>query len=238
VIDVANLNASQGFVIDGDLDGGLLGWSVSSAGDVNGDGFDDLIVCEPNAIEPNGSNASGAAFVILGHAAGLAATPITLTGTSAAEKLIGAHGNDTLTGGGGADIFRGGAGNDIIGVTGTNFIDIDGGNGRDTLRIDGAGDVFDFSSIKVARVQSIEQIDLGATGAQRVNLDRLDLLDLSTDTSGGVTTLTIFGTVSDTVQRLDSGWVLSGSQIIGSDNFNIYLNGNARLLVDTDILLL
>jgi hypothetical protein len=44
---------------------------VSVAGDVNGDGFDDLIIGALGA-DPNGSN-SGASYVVFGKAGGFAA---------------------------------------------------------------------------------------------------------------------------------------------------------------------
>ena len=44
--------------------------SVSGAGDVNGDGFDDLIVGAFRA-DPNGSH-SGASYVVFGRASGFA----------------------------------------------------------------------------------------------------------------------------------------------------------------------
>ena len=45
-IDLANLRAEDGFIIDGTSTRDYAGRSVSSAGDVNGDGFDDVIVTE------------------------------------------------------------------------------------------------------------------------------------------------------------------------------------------------
>ncbi len=47
MIDLTTLDAAQGFIIQGDAAGDQAGSSVSSAGDVNGDGFDDLIVGAP-----------------------------------------------------------------------------------------------------------------------------------------------------------------------------------------------
>ena len=50
-----------------------FGYSVASAGDVNGDGFDDVIVGAP--FYDNGQTDEGAAFLYYGSAAGIAGTP-------------------------------------------------------------------------------------------------------------------------------------------------------------------
>ena len=56
-------------VIESDQADALLGWSVSTAGDVNGDGFADIIVGAPTYYDI-GEPSEGAAFVFLGSAAG------------------------------------------------------------------------------------------------------------------------------------------------------------------------
>ncbi|CAC9487664.1 hypothetical protein formerly called flagellar hook-length control protein FliK, partial [uncultured Gammaproteobacteria bacterium] len=67
--DVINLSAiaagTGGFVINGESMGDHSGWSVSSAGDVNGDGLDDLIVGAYQADPSNKSNA-GKSYVVFG----------------------------------------------------------------------------------------------------------------------------------------------------------------------------
>jgi hypothetical protein len=57
-------NPTGGFVINGEVAGDRSGHAVSSAGDINGDGLDDLIVGAYGA-NPNGID-SGKAYIIFG----------------------------------------------------------------------------------------------------------------------------------------------------------------------------
>ena len=70
-IDLSDLDGTNGFQISGEAAYDQSGSSVASAGDVNGDGFDDLIIGAPGA-DPNGSY-SGASYVVFGQAGGFAA---------------------------------------------------------------------------------------------------------------------------------------------------------------------
>src|SRR5258705_11388033 len=69
VIELSSLDGSNGFQISGETAGDDSGYSVSSAGDVNGDGFADLIIGAPYAGDPNG-NYSGSTNVVFGKALG------------------------------------------------------------------------------------------------------------------------------------------------------------------------
>ena len=73
-INLSDVDAGTGgFVIIGQVSGDRTGRSVASAGDINGDGFDDLIVASYSAQSPNGTNA-GRSYVIFGQAAGFGGT--------------------------------------------------------------------------------------------------------------------------------------------------------------------
>ncbi|MCP4386463.1 MAG: hypothetical protein GY798_34485, partial [Hyphomicrobiales bacterium] len=68
VIDLTSLSAAEGFIIQGDAGGDRAGWSVSSAGDVNGDGFDDLVV--GSRYGDDGGADAGEAYVVFGSGSG------------------------------------------------------------------------------------------------------------------------------------------------------------------------
>ncbi|WP_444464193.1 integrin alpha [Rhodobacter capsulatus] len=70
--ELSNLNGSNGFQINGEAAGDFSGFPVASAGDVNGDGFDDLIIGAYDA-SPNGSYSAGASYVVFGRAGGFSA---------------------------------------------------------------------------------------------------------------------------------------------------------------------
>src|SRR5215211_3941913 len=70
-IDLASLDGSNGFKLSGEAAQDFSGRSVASAGDLNGDGFADLIIGAYGA-DPHGSN-SGASYVVFGRAAGFTA---------------------------------------------------------------------------------------------------------------------------------------------------------------------
>src|SRR4028119_463421 len=70
--NLSDLNGSNGFAINGIAEFDLSGLSVSSAGDVNGDGFDDLIIGAYRA-DPNGINAAGQSYVVFGSNSGFGA---------------------------------------------------------------------------------------------------------------------------------------------------------------------
>ena len=77
-INVSDLDGSNGFAVDpaGNVD--LLGTTVRAAGDVNGDGYDDILVAAPWAYDPV-SQGFGQAYIIYGGPQGSFPATISVT---------------------------------------------------------------------------------------------------------------------------------------------------------------
>ncbi|MBP6015454.1 MAG: FG-GAP repeat protein [Candidatus Promineofilum sp.] len=134
-----------GFRLDGALSGDQTGQTISPAGDINGDGYDEFLIGAPNA-GPGVNNDMGYVYLIQGGPTLGISLPVTHTGTPDADALSGTAGNDVMLAhrghdqvdaGAALDVLKGGAGNDIL--TGAAGADrLIGGTGEDTASYSGS----------------------------------------------------------------------------------------------------
>jgi hypothetical protein len=96
-VDLANLGTG-GFVINGQSNGDNSGYSVSNAGDVNGDGLADLIIGAPHA-SPGGLATAGTSYVVYGKAG---TTAIDLSAVAQGQGGFVIQGEATLDNAGGS----------------------------------------------------------------------------------------------------------------------------------------
>jgi hypothetical protein len=227
-------DGTKGFVINGAVLSDRSGQSVSSAGDVNGDGFDDLIVGAALA-DPNGSN-SGASYVVFGGNFTGAVSQLgttgndTLSGTAANDVILGGRGDDVITGNGGIDRLAGGTGNDTLIISNANFGRVDGGADIDTLRLAGAF-TLDLSALAAVAIKDIEVIDLVAGSLNNIlTVTRQTLMNLSTTTNR----LMVLGGSGDTVNAF--GFTLDTGTITDKGiTYTTYTNGAAKLWVQQGV---
>jgi hypothetical protein len=245
-IDLSTLDGTNGFRLDPIA--GDNASAVSGAGDINGDGYDDVIVGAGMA----GSKDAGAAYVVYGGDFTCSTSHLgtagadSLVGTIGADVLVGAQGDDTLAGNAGADVFKGGDGDDRIEAGGLDFFRADGGCGNDTLALLVAGDV-DFGNLDGngsisdrGKILGIETIDVTNGQANALTLSVADLLDMHvTNTNvGGVASLdnvlTIKGDATDTLHLSTAdGW--SAANIAVLPGFSVYTADGVQIAVDNDI---
>ena len=228
-----------GFKIIGSLGGDTAGVSVSSAGDLDGDGFDDLLV------GATGVGGGGAAYVVFGRDftgqvdfLGTTGND-SLTGTAADEILIGGQGDDTIDGGGGDDVIIGGSGDDtIIYDAATDTLKVDGGTGTDILTVAGSGVIVDLTAINDGVFEGFERIDLTGSGNNTLVLKVADLYAITDDLNAdaaSATTLIVDGNAGDVVDAA-AGWTLvDNARVIGLNTYTEYSQDAATLLVDNTI---
>ena len=216
-IDVASLNGTDGFKISGVAAGDFTG-RVESAGDVNGDGLDDVVIGAPGA-DPNGSD-SGASYVLFGQ---LPTGAVNRVGTVASQNLVGGDFNDTLAGLAGGDQLVGHNGNDTL-VGGPGNDSLDGGAGDDTAVF--TGDHWNYLILATGSgaftVQDLRSGTPDGTDTV-VNVEHLQFTDQTIDVAAPVLTGGS-GADSFTVQSGD-GYVSVDGQA-GFDTLNVDYSNN------------
>ncbi len=231
-IDMGTAAANgQAIAIDGGEAGAGIG-SVTGAGDINGDGFADIVA--GSGLSDAGGPDAGQTTVVFGADYSSLVThqgtdgDDTLTGTADADVIVGGQGDDTILGGGGDDVISAGAGDDLISV-GAGNLSIDGGSGVDTVLIEEGG-IFDLDPTGGTRISGVETIDSAAGADNTLVLSFDDLLDMTEVDN----TLTILGDNGDTVNADLSGHTVK-SEDHGAFTRYVIDGGVAVLDVDNEV---
>jgi hypothetical protein len=102
-MSLSALNGTNGFRLDGFAGGGESGRAVAGAGDINGDGFDDILIGARRA-DPGGVVNAGESYLVFGKASFPSALALSSLNGSNGFRLTGAAANDysgTAVAGGG-----------------------------------------------------------------------------------------------------------------------------------------
>jgi hypothetical protein len=160
------------------------------------------------------------------------------TGTDSIDIFLGQKGNDTFQPSVGPDILSGGENDDLFlfDPSTANGVHISGDTGLDTLSLSGADnqrlDLLQNRNLPAEQqfdLQELEKIDLSAGSNNELRLSLQDVLDITDNNDS----LIIDGNESNRVISTGEGWNSDGMDSSGL--YNRYTNGDAELLVSTDI---
>lgn len=235
--DIANGNG--GFAINGQNSGDEAGHSVSAAGDINGDGFADLIVGAPFN-DYSGLPNSGRVYVIFGKTDTapvnlsdvvanygnatfsvndmLGATGNTWDGTSGNDSTAAGAGDDTLTGNGGVDVLYGGAGNDVFVLNASNIAALSGAAALNKADI--AGILY-----QLARVDGGSGIDtLRVSGG--ANLDLTSIKNVAAGALDGGSRISSIEKIDLATDSSANTLTLALNDVVDMAGMNLFNTGN------------
>ncbi|HEY2953957.1 MAG TPA: FlgD immunoglobulin-like domain containing protein [Candidatus Eisenbacteria bacterium] len=220
--------STPSWALAGQASGEAFGWSVSRAGDINGDGFGDIVVGAPYS--DVGGTDIGRAYVFFGGTAPDATPDLTLTGAVAGDLFgFAVSGGTDVTEDGYADVIIGAPRFDVptmLTDAGRAYVyygaPMPDGVADLTLSGQGAGDQFGFA---VGFVENgVDRIcipmigapfnDAGGTDAGRV------YLYLGGTAPDALADITITGTTGENL-----GWAVSGAGDVNSDGYGDALVG-------------
>ncbi len=233
-LELAGLDGSNGFVLNGIDTDDRSGLAVSGAGDVNGDGFDDLIIGALGA-DPNGYG-SGESYVVFGTDVGFGAA-LELSSLDGSNGFV-INGIDAGDFSGRAVSSAGDVNNDgfddlIIGALGADPNGYGSGESYVVFGTDaGFGAALELSSLDGSNGFAINGIDAGdysglsVSGAGDVNGDGID--DLIIGNGSFSATNDLYSSESYVVFGTDTGFspTINLSSLDGSNGF--VLNGLDR----------
>jgi Ca2+-binding RTX toxin-like protein len=213
-LDLSNLDGSDGFIIKGANPGDSSGTSVSNAGDINGDGIDDLVIGAPTA-DPNDELSAGESYVIFGK------NNIGDSGVLELSELNGTNG------------FA------IKGIEGGQFVpvgmfstDVRGGDKVGTS-VSNAGDINGdgFEDLILGAYGHIYNTDLGYIGKSYVLFGGNNI-----GNSGDLELSELDGTQGFTVEGIeefdDFGSSVSSAGDVNGDGFDDLIIGAKRVSID------
>ncbi len=240
--DVEAFSDDQGLIINGDTANENFGKIGRQPGDVNGDGFSDILIGAPGATGGNGES-----HLVFG------AGQVDELGTGAAESLNGSGNddvifglgdNDTLRGGNGEDTLKGGEGNDIlvgqegddILIGGAGLDRLNGGTGEYVMRGGDGNDIYTVDNLDDVVVERFDEgIDRINTSVSYTNPGHVELLVVDPGSQGLFLNGSVFRdqitgankiSIGDTISGNDGNDLLVGR--VGNDTLNGD-DGNDRL---------